>query len=162
MKANKLIETKNHLRANIPAGWWIRFGEVLLEDLEKVLSEYNSLEKTEVGDIKEKYGSLVFDLYNGPKEWEKHQIAWEYISEHTCVKCGAFPVKMKDDGWLLPWCDDCFRKHLIERNDKRNDQELTIDNENLKDEIDFHYCDGEIRIIDMRPYYKKINYKSKQ
>ena len=77
MKANKLIETKDHFRSNIPAGWWIRFGEAFLEDLKEVLNECDCLDKAEVGDVKEKYGSLTFDLYVGPKVWEEHQAVWE-------------------------------------------------------------------------------------
>lgn len=159
MKANKLIETKEHFKANIPSGWWIRFGETFLEDLKEVLSEYDCLEKAEVGDVKEKYGSLTFDLNRGPKKWEKHRTAWEYISEHTCVKCGRFPVKMRDDGWMLPWCDDCFRKHLEEKEDDRNIEELTVGNEEIKDFIDHPVSSTVSEKIDMRPYYKKIKYE---
>ena len=158
MKASNLIETNNYFRSNIPAGWWIRFGEAFLEDLREVLSEHDCLEKAEVGDIKEKYGSLTFDLYNGPRVWGEHQAAWEYISEHTCVKCGKFPVKMRDDGWMLPWCDECFKEHFKERKDDRSIEELTIDNEELKNEIDYPFNNNETRKIDMRLYYKKINY----
>ena len=162
MKANKLIETKEHFKANIPSGWWIRFGEIFLEDLKEVLTEHDCLEKAEVGDIKEKYGSLTFDLYNGPEDWREHQAAWEYISEHTCVRCGAFPVKMRDDGWMLPWCEECFKKHLEENEDGRNVEELTIDNEERKDYIDYPINNNETGKADMRPYYKKINYEVKQ
>ena len=57
---------------------------------------------------------------------------------------------------MLPWCDHCFEEHLKERNDERNIEELTIDHEELKDEIDYPLNNIESGKADMRPYYKKI------
>lgn len=105
---------------DIPQGWWKFFGIAYLNDLKEVLEKYNYVDKFRFSQVKEKYGGLRAYNFGAPEEWFSHEHAWEYISKHTCVNCGKFPVKMRDDGWVCPWCDDCFR----ENHDNLSDDEF--------------------------------------
>ena len=97
-----------------------------------------------------------------PEEWFSHEYAWEYISEHTCVKCGKFPSKMRYDYWISPWCDKCFgsQETLV---DMVHPDELTIDEDGrLLEYLEIgEYSRNGFRnkLIDMKPYYKKIGWE---
>lgn len=147
---------------DIPQGWWNRWGLIYLEDMKEVLEKYDFLDKFRFSQVKEKMGGLRAYNFGAPEEWFSHEPAWEYISEHTCVKCGKFPVKMRYDSWISPWCDECFssQETLI---DMVNPDELTIDEDDrlLEYLIINHYSkDGDYQeIIDMKPYYDKIGWE---
>lgn len=150
---------------DLEPGWKIRFGMPFIEDLREVLVKNNCLDNYLVVQIKEKFGSLRWYSYGEPEEWLDHMYAWEYISEHTCKKCGKFPVPMRDDGWLSPWCDECFRSihpKATEEDFKkwsRMSEEL-LDGKPLEYIIYtiFSNSGNEILKIDMKPYYEKIGY----
>ena len=145
-------------------GWKIRFGIPFIEDLNEVLTKNNCVNDYQIIQVKEKWGQLRWYDYGAPEEWDDHMNAWEYISEHTCKKCGKFPVPMRDDGWISPWCDECFgswRKvpYTDEEKEKYTCPEfdtnrlleyLTIRKWN-KDFTESYY-------IDLKPYYKKIGF----
>ena len=151
---------------DIPQGWWKFFGLAYLDDLREVLEKYDFLDKFRFLQVKEKFGGLR--AYNGgaPEEWFSHEYAWEYISEHTCVKCGKFPVRMRDDGWVCPWCDDCFKENhdnLSEEDFAKYSEKWTIDKEGRLQEylVISHFSkDGDYQEwIDMKPYYDKLGWK---
>lgn len=143
----------------LPLGWEKRFGKAICDDLLEVL-EKNNCTDYHILQIKEKYGSLRWYDSGAPSEWEDHLEAWEYISEHTCVGCGEFPVRMRKDGWISPWCNGCFRKRHLDKNDEELEK-LTYQEETdrlLEYLIRFSPLTGEV-LIDMKPYYDKIGYK---
>ena len=163
--------TWNEFESGMPKGWWKRFGKVLCEDLREVLLKYDYLNEYFPVQVKEKYGGLrIYD--NGtPKEWDQHLRAWELISEHTCAICGAFPVPMRHDGWIIPECDRCFRQRLEERF-KKNDDVETIEKFAVKvtEEWDgrmpeyvftrIYDKDGDhLEEVNMLPFYDKIGWK---
>ena len=104
------IEDYNYnftLLDDIPEGWKKRFGIALCKDLKEILEKNNCLEEFCILQIKEKFGSLRIYDNGAPKEWHEHLWAWEYISSHTCIKCGDFPVPLRNDGWICPECNSC-------------------------------------------------------
>lgn len=164
----KIVEDYDYsytLLDNLEDGWRIRFGLAFCKDLKEVLEKNNCLDDYYIYQIKEKFGQLRW-YDNSPQEWSDHMYAWEYISEHTCKRCGKFPVPMRDDGgWVSPWCDDCFgywRKTPFTEDEKKKWALSDPCNGRLLEylEITRYSKDGdEIRYIDMKPYYDKIGYK---
>lgn len=149
----------------IPPGWWNTFGLLYLEDLKEILDKYNYIKDFMFSDVKEKHGHLVASSFGAPEEWFSHEYAWEYISKHTCVKCGKFPVKMRDDGWESPWCDGCFKENhdnLNEEDFAKYSEKWTIDKDDRLQEylVISHFSkDGNYQEwIDMKPYYKLIDW----
>lgn len=144
---------------NMPKGWRIAFSIPFCEDLKQVLLRNNALEDYHILQIKEKYGQLRW-YDNAPEEWNEHMYAWEYISEHTCIECGEFPVPMRYFSWISPYCDEhawCNREWSEEQK-----QELTEENWNghLPEFITykrFSKNGEEIVQIDLKPYYQKLN-----
>lgn len=138
-------------------GWWKRFGIPLCEDLKNILIRNNCLDKFRFSQVKEKYGSLRLYDFGAPQEWHTHLFAWEYISAHTCMKCGAFPISMKDDGWIIPYCDNCWAKIHPHDDINRKDDTVILEKE-LK--ITQFSTDGDTVItIDLIPFYESIGYK---
>ena len=88
-----------------------------------------------------------------PDEWLEHEYAWKYISEHTCVECGKFPVPMRYFSWISPYCD----KHAMNR---RDITEKSWDGRLLEYLTIKHFSkDGDYQeLIDMKPYYDKIGW----
>lgn len=143
-----------YFRHQIPEGWYKCFGKEFLDDLKEFLERNNCLESAVLGDIKEKYGSLTFDLDNIPEEWYAHNAAWEYISEHTCIKCGKFPVSMREERWICPWCDECYEK---EYGSNKN----SLSKERLLEYAYYPSNDSEgerFNFVDLKPYYEKIGF----
>lgn len=146
-------------------GWWKRFGIPLCDDLKDVLVRNDCLNDFYFTQVKEKFGQLRLYDNGHPQEWGEHLMAWEYISEHTCIECGKFPVPMRDYGWVSPWCDDCFRKA---HPDKSEDllAKWSPKNKDLPDGKPLDYLTyarfsengREEHKIDMKPYYEKIGY----
>lgn len=143
-----------------PDGWWNRFGFALCEDLKDVLIRNNYLDKFRIAQIKEKYGTLCLYDFGSPAEWEEHMVAWEYISEYTCINCGAFPASMRDDGWISPYCDRCFKKMHFHATPKEIEY-MTSGNDQIEEYCTYYVWKNnektEIK-IDMKPYYKLIGY----
>ena len=36
---------------------------------------------------------------------------YEDISQYTCVVCGKINVPIFDDGWISPFCRECYKSH---------------------------------------------------
>ena len=146
------------IRDDIPDGWWKTFGIALCDDLKDVLVRNNCLDVYRIDQCKEKYGQLRLYDNGTPAEWSDHMWAWEYISEHTCCHCGAFPAKMRNDGWVSPYCDECWSKI--------NDKDCIYDDDGRLREymciVTYGMKEGEkYRFIDLKPYYAKIGYEPK-
>lgn len=165
----ELVEQENkedpyiEFKDDIPIGWWNAFGIAYLDDMKEVMDKYNmKYEDFMFIQVKEKYGGLRV-YHNGmPEEWDYHEDAWEYISEHTCVECGKFPVPMRRFSWISPYCDEDAIK--LTESTKEEIDELT---ENEYDGklleyliINYYSKDGDKKIyIDMKPFYNKIGWK---
>ena len=167
--------TWNELDCSIPAGWWKRFGVLLCEDLRESLVNANCLYDFRILQAKEKYGELRLYDNGCPEDWFHKLEAWTYISTHTCVKCGKFPVQVRNDGWISPWCDDCYEKKM-RRNFRVFNKDMLVTDEDVAKEIN-KTSEGEFKLleylvisrfgkngntkeyIDMKPYYEKIGYK---
>lgn len=146
----------------IPHGWWDRWGLTYLKDLKEVLEKYNFLDKFRFSEIKEKYGGLRAYNFGQPEEWDSHEHAWEYISEHTCIECGKFPVPMRHFSWISPYCDE----HAWSGRNWTNEEKETItekdwDGRMLEYLVINHFSkDGDYQeLIDMKPYYDKVGWK---
>lgn len=105
--------------------------------------------------------SLRLYDFGAPEEWFDHLYAWEYISEHTCVVCGKFPVPMRGFSWISPYCDIHAKSDKEWRQEQEND--LTEKNWEGKVQeyitIKTYSSDGETeKKIDMKPFYDKIGY----
>ena len=60
--------------------------------------------------IKEKDGSMCINYSAGGEDIHKIITKYEYISFHTCVKCGR-PAYGYTKGWVEPYCKKCMPKH---------------------------------------------------
>ena len=95
---------------DMPRGWKKAFGEQLCRELKEALVEDDVLEDYRIMQIKEKFGQLRW--YGN---WESPRIykvldKYESLSEHTCIECGGEGT-MRNDNWISPYCDDCYRKY---------------------------------------------------
>ena len=154
--------TYNEMEANIPAGWWKRWGELWCEDLLNFCKQ-NNYDPNEVMllQVKEKFGGLRV-YHNGlPEGWTEHEYAWEYISQHTCIECGEFPVPLRDDGWICPYCDKCFKKNHNNAS-KEEIERWTCESDKMQEYITImtYSASGTTKkLIDMKPYYSMLGWK---
>lgn len=90
---------------DLPRGWRKAFGDMMFEEIDKVLKQTNTTIYIE--QIKEKYGQLRF-YFSGTSEL--HDIVEKYstLSGNICIKCGKPDVPMLDTGWICPVCQECF------------------------------------------------------
>ena len=96
---------------DIPRSWKKAFGIQMCEEMRDLLIEADYLDKYQVVQVKEKYGRLCWYDNGVPDSiWDKYRDwlnKYEDISEKTCVGCGK-PATMRTDGWVSPWCDECY------------------------------------------------------
>lgn len=121
----------------MPEGWKQCFGELLCEDILKVLQKSSiSLEDFTILDIKEKFGTLrVYCTGSNELECELEDIInkYEYLSKYTCVLCGKVNVPIYG-GWISPYCDECacksypepYKSHQIEEAHLQNTFTKTV------------------------------------
>ncbi len=90
---------------DLPRGWRKAFGDMMFEEIDKVLKKTNTTIYIE--QIKEKYGQLRFYFLGTDKI---HDIVEKYstLSGNICIKCGKPDVPMLDTGWVSPVCQECF------------------------------------------------------
>ena len=148
---------------DIPQGWWERWGLAYLDDLKEVLEKYNYVDKFRFSQVKEKFGGLRAYNFGQPKEWDSHELAWEYISKHTCINCGMFPVPMRHFWWVSPYCD--YHAFKVNRNSKEEIDNITEKNWDGRVQeylIIKHFNteqDDYKEWIDMKPFYNKIGWE---
>ena len=98
---------------DIPIGWKKAFGVQLCEEIRDLLIEANYLDKYQVVQVKEKYGTLRWYDNGAPESiYDRLQDIigkYEDISARTCIRCGK-PGTMRTIGWVSPWCDDCYKE----------------------------------------------------
>ncbi|NEG71821.1 hypothetical protein [Bifidobacterium ramosum] len=108
----------------MPAGWKVRFGAELLDDMQTVIGL--GLTGFKLDQVKEKYGGLR--VYFDDDAWdalarEERSAEWldlaglmhsliamyESLSTCTCVDCGAQDdIRRPRTGWILPLCERCY------------------------------------------------------
>ena len=100
----------------MPKGWVKAFGKQMCDDLLEVLGDYAN--EWIIVQVKEKYGELrIYDLGCPSDLYDKvNRIIgkYSYISRFICVKCGSMDARMYDDGWMSPFCEECFSKRMKE------------------------------------------------
>ena len=104
----------------MPKGWKKAFGIQFCKELSEAIKKYDpsALETYQVLEVKEKYGELRWYDTCAGKEKEDVITKYEHISRHTCIFCGKINVPIFDDGWVCPYCIDCFkdfRSQYLER-----------------------------------------------
>jgi hypothetical protein len=91
-------------------GWGKAFGDEFLRELKKDLKEANILYKFRITDWKEKYGEMR--LYCNFATKKIYALIDRYTEEsrYICIECGK-PAKYRTSGWILPYCEECFKKN---------------------------------------------------
>ena len=119
----------------IPIGWRIAFGDLLLEELREELIKFDYLDKYQIVQIKEKYGSLRWYDNGYPQGSNVPDILskYEIISQNVCIMCGKPDVPMINEWWVSPYCKDCFVKKELEYNKNDDPDKIIEDYEKLKD-----------------------------
>ena len=98
---------------DIPDGWKIAFGDMLLKELGAELKRCNFLDKYRIVQIKEKYGELRLYDNGVPRGCNVWNIIEDYsaLSRNICISCGKPDVPHTVDGWIMPLCKKCFCKN---------------------------------------------------
>lgn len=92
----------------IPRGWRIAFGMLMIKDIDKELRRYNYNKKFHILQIKEKYGEMRFYHAGAPGEVDHIIDAYSHLSTNICVVCGKVDVPMVEGGWISPFCEKCY------------------------------------------------------
>lgn len=101
---------------DIPRGWRIAFGEVMVDELNDILVKYNFADKYRISQIKEKFGGLRWYDNGFPADGYDEYNAWldryEKLSYDTCIRCGKLATHITK-GWIEPLCNECDKKYLL-------------------------------------------------
>lgn len=93
----------------IPQGWYVAFGEQMIDELNDLLVKYNFVDGYFITQIKEKFGSLRWYDNGFPQAGYEEYMAWEKkyedLSVKTCIVCGA-PGEIHRKRWIEPLCDE--------------------------------------------------------
>ncbi len=102
---------------HMPAGWKRTLGVHLCEELREALirNDPSLLENYRVSDVKEKYGTLRWYDNGGSDKIEDILTKYEDISKYTCIICGKINVPVFEDGWISPFCTECYKKYREKR-----------------------------------------------
>lgn len=120
---------------DLPKGWVDAFGELLLEELDNAIKKAGYENEFVILQAKEKYGSMR--LYHTPTNQEIGDIVskYEVLSQNICCVCGKPDSYMLTRlGWISPFCEDCFNKHI---NDTRKYEEVIGENNKMEDTLKY-------------------------
>ena len=110
-----LDNDKNYIswEEEIPEGWNIAFGEVMIDELNDILVKYNFTDSYRIIQIKEKFGGLRWYDNGIPEEAVNDYNIWldkyEELSYNTCIRCGE-PATHMTNGWIEPLCNECDKR----------------------------------------------------
>lgn len=93
----------------VPEGW----ADLMLcmaEDIKPLLEESGQIDDFFAEQAKEKFGELRF-YHNCECPDEVGRIIEDYsaLSRNVCYACGKPDVPQIYDGWIEPWCRECYR-----------------------------------------------------
>lgn len=96
----------------IPAGWRKAFGIMLCDELKADLESNGCLHSFRTDQIKEKFGQLRWYFHGTKSGSNAYDIIDKYskLSENICIRCGKPDTWVIYDGWVSPYCFDCYRK----------------------------------------------------
>jgi len=102
-----ILREGREFKVPVGEGWY-----PIIADLVREIREIDERlgKKSQVLQIKEKFGALRFYLDDMSEEYREVVSRAENKSLETCEDCGA-PGKMYSDGWMLTLC----REHALER-----------------------------------------------
>lgn len=117
------ICTQTDAYDDIPEGWQIAFGEMLLHELDAIIKEKNMVDTFVFEQVKEKFGRLV--MYVNTSDQDIHDILDKYsiLSENICINCGKPDVPMLNMNWISPICEGCYNKMYYRHGVKRSEVE---------------------------------------
>lgn len=109
LKKDDNEKTKNHSTwlDDMPIGWRFAFGELLCEDIQKVIEEEH-IRNYQIMQIKEKFGELRWYAINSSERIEDIIDIYTYISRHICSNCGEITNLCNLNGYIIPICQNCF------------------------------------------------------
>jgi len=95
---------------DMPDGWRKAFGEMMCEEIKQELIRCNYLNEYMITQIKEKYGELRWYDSGTPVDCKVPEIIDKYsmLSRNICIICGKPDVPITDNGWISPYCKNCF------------------------------------------------------
>ncbi len=96
----------------MPVGWKKTLGIPLCEELREELIKIDPslLNTYRVVQVKEKYGTLRWYDTGYYGRMDDILTKYEDISKYTCLVCGKINVPVFDDGWISPFCPECYKK----------------------------------------------------
>ena len=77
--------------------------------------EDNKIQQVVATSIKEKYGILSFNYYNGDNLIDGMTRLAENMSANTCEFCGSIHDVGATSGWIYTICKDCYTKTTEKR-----------------------------------------------
>ena len=89
-------------------GWAKAFFYMMMEDIRKAAKRNRIIKDLHVAEQKEKWGQLVFDLYDYNNDISKIVNAYTTASGNICTSCGEPDVGYYKKGWILPVCKKCY------------------------------------------------------
>lgn len=95
----------------LPKGWVEAFGEIMCEDLDRIIKAENLQDEFRIDEAKEKYGQIRLYCHPCTPAIQDVIRTYEAISETACCHCGTVEgVKMTNFGWVEPLCKPCCSK----------------------------------------------------
>lgn len=113
---------------DIPKGWQIAFGDMLLAEIDKTSNGDITFQQ-----IKEKFGELrIYASCNKATQDVIHK--YEHISNNICIKCGRPNVPQTTNGWIMPICKKCWERNKWHKNHCYEDS-VDMEYSNIETEI---------------------------
>ena len=155
---------------DMPSGWDIRFGLEMMEDINTILlssSVEDPYEYYGISQIKEKYGTLRYydqgipnDVY---EEIEGIVDLYEFVSEHTCIVCGAKHDIELTSGWISPYCPKHYPdKKLRDYTEQEKKEWLEKRQKHEKELIEKGYLSADKLTTSFEKYFGIGEYEDKK
>jgi len=88
-------------------GWYQLIDDMLTEIQELCIMEW--LKAPQIGQIKEKYGSLRVYMHNYCEDIEEVIARYERKSSSVCELCGKIGTNINYNGWQITRCEECCK-----------------------------------------------------
>lgn len=99
---------------------WYEIIDNLCYKIQSYVDDFDHVEQVEASQVKEKFGSLRFYIYNGDDFIHKLIDEAEVKSGQTCEDCGA-PGSIRKLGgyWLMSKCQPCYEIEVEARKNRK-------------------------------------------